>query len=133
MKRIEETWKDIGMKVRPMRRHVYVRTAAYIGKIGKIYLPGGNYSGFYSGLAHQRLVKATVCAVGPRVKGVKPGETIIFQRLFFIKHLSIDDGTFVGWVDEENVIGYAPEDIDLAYIGDMVSVGSQPPVAPLSR
>jgi len=131
MNRVDETWKDIGMKVKPLRRKLYVRTCPYKDKIGLIWLPGGNHSGFYSGMAHQRLVKATVCSVGGEVAEVEPGDTILFTRLFFIKHLSIDDGTFTGWIDEVNMIGYAPEDVDLTYVGEMVAVGSKPHVAPL--
>ena len=133
MNRVEETWKDIGMKVRPMRRKLYVRTHSYKDRIGLIWLPPSNHSSFYSGMAHQRLVKATVCSVGPGVAEAQPGDTILFTRLFFIKHLAIDDGTFTGWIDEVNMIGYAPEDVDLTYIGGAVAVGSHPPVAPTMR
>ena len=130
MNRVDETWKDIGMKVRSLHRKLYVRTYPYKDKIGLIWLPAAQI-GFYKGMAHQRLVKATVCSVGSEVVEAEPGDTILFTRLFFIKHLSIDDGTFTGWIDEVNMIGYAPEDVDLTYIGEMVAVGSDVPVAPL--
>lgn len=110
--RVEETWEMLGQKIRPLRDEVFVRTDT---PPEEIMTPGGillatKWQDFYKGWPHQKLIRATVCSAGPRVKSLKPGDVILFQRLFFARHSRLEDGSICGWIKEPNVIGYVGEE-----------------------
>lgn len=107
-KLVERTWAELGYKVRPLFAKVFIRTEPPPEKIGLIYLPPKEAS-FFGGLGHQRLVTATVLSTGPMAKSVKVGERVVFQRLHFGHIAKMEDKTFVGWVEQEQIAGYPDE------------------------
>ena len=112
MSRVDETWELLGYKVSPLRNEVFVRTDTppeTIRTPGGIYLTT-KWQDFYRGWPHEKLIRATVCSAGSRVKSLKPGDVILFQRLFFSKCERLEDGSICGWIKEPNVLGYVGED-----------------------
>lgn len=108
LKLVAKTWAEIGKTVRPLRRMVFVRSEVFNNKTasGLLYLPG-KVHGFYGGLPHMRTVYGTILAVGPETS-VKVGERVAFTRLFFAVWLPLmEEGAFVGWINENDLIGYA--------------------------
>lgn len=104
----DKTWDELGFRLRPKFAKVFVRTDLPPQRIGLIYLPPKEAS-FYGGLGHQRLVTATVIAVGPLAKSVKVGDRVCFARLHFGHIKQLDDKTYAGWVEQEQIAGF-PED-----------------------
>lgn len=100
--RIEDTWREVGQRARPLRDMVFVRTELLPEYVGAIYVPPA-YRGNYSGLAHTVFMRAIVLATGPSCKVLSPGQRVGFSRLFFARWQECEDGTLVGWVPEENV------------------------------
>lgn len=102
---IAETFKEIGVKgVRALGRTVFLRTEPFEKKSpGGIYFPLSTL-GFYDGPAHLRIVYALVIAAGPKCS-VKVGDRVCFQRMSFARWIPLEDGTFVGWIDEVQMIG----------------------------
>jgi co-chaperonin GroES (HSP10) len=107
---VRATWDELGYQIRPLFAKVFVRTELPPLKTesGLLWLPPKE-AHFFSGLGHQRLVMATVLSVGPGVKSVKVGERVCFQRLHFGHIKQLDDKTFFGWLECEQIAGY-PED-----------------------
>lgn len=105
---IGSSWAELGYKIRPMFAKVFVRTELPPEKIGLLYLPPKEAS-FFGGLGHMRLVTATVLSVGPLARAVKPGDRVVFRRLEFGHIAKLADGTFVGWIEQEQLIGH-PDD-----------------------
>lgn len=104
---VEETWNEIGRRVRPLKRAVFVRTIPPPVKTesGLIWLPP-KVTSFSHGLPHVRVVNAIVLSAGPSCT-VKPGELICFQRLHFARWLPLRESEcFVGWIDESQLVGY---------------------------
>lgn len=102
---VERTWAELGYKVRPLFAKVFVRTELPPEKIGLIFVPPKEAS-FFGGLGHQRLVTATVLSVGPLAKSVVVGDRVVFQRLHFGHIARLDDKTFVGWIEQEQLAGF---------------------------
>lgn len=115
---IEETWEKIGFRMRPMRRLIAVRTHPFASSVGGILIPESLTTMWGGILGNQKIVVATALSVGPDCVEAEPGQILMFLRLFFINHTKLDDGTYVGWVDEQNLIGY-PEnrDAQVAFTG----------------
>ena len=103
-KLIADSWNELGYKIRPLRRVVWVRTQPHEQKIGLIWKPP-KFASFHGELPHQVTTKAIVLSTGPRAT-VKPGEKVCFTRLFFAYWKKMEDGTYVGWVDETQLSGY---------------------------
>jgi co-chaperonin GroES (HSP10) len=107
----EQTLAELGLKeIRPLRRMLFVRTEPFDNKSsGGIYLPG-KLHGFFGGLPHMRNVFGTVVAAGPKCE-VRVGDRIVFQRLHFAHWKPLrEEGAYLGWIDETQVIGYAELD-----------------------
>jgi len=106
------TWKELGIKrVRPLRRMLFVRTEPFENKTasGLLFLPG-RLHGFFGGLPHMRNVFGTVVSAGPDCT-VKIGERIMFVRLHFAHWKPLlEEGAYIGWIDETQVVGYADPD-----------------------
>lgn len=115
--RIEETWKELGRKIRPRKRVVFVRTEVPKERSTKsgIICPQST-TGFYKGYAHQALIKAMVVDSGPDTC-VKPGEWVAFQRLYFAMLWELEDKSLFGWIDQNQIGGYvdADEEMPLPY------------------
>lgn len=110
MDQVTEVFDKLGVRgVRPLRRTLIVRTNPLPQKTesGLIWLPSRSTS-FYGGLPHMVLITALVLAAGPKCT-VKVGETVIFQRLHFTRWVPYTTDTFVGWIDESQLVGY-PQD-----------------------
>ena len=108
---IDRTWQEVGHKIRPLRRLLVVRTLPTEQMVGSLWMPS-SASATYGGLAHQRTLKAVVLAVGPKAT-VKPGELIAFTRLFFGWWKKFDNDCYFGWIDEDQIHGYADPDVHL--------------------
>jgi hypothetical protein len=103
---VEKTWEEVGYRVRPLRWMVFVRTDPIPQKVGSIYLPF-KLQTFYGELPHLQVVTATVLSVGPKALGLQPGDRVAFARLHFARWLDMADGTKVGWIDANQIAGYA--------------------------
>lgn len=107
MEVVEKTWAEVGCKVRPIRRWVMVRTLPVEQKIGSLYVTPKE-SSFYGVLPHMRNVRAIVLSAGDKAF-VKPGEEVVFSRLHFALWKNLEDGCKVGWIDENQLLGYAED------------------------
>ncbi len=107
LERVEETWKEVGCRVKPLRKTIMVRTEPLPTRsAGGVELPP-KLATFYGELPHMQIILATVLSSG-RQAILEAGDRIAFTRLFFARWLKMEDGTMVGWIaNEENVIGYA--------------------------
>lgn len=103
-----KTLAELNLKsIRPLGRMLFVRTEPFENKTpsGLLYLPG-KLHGFFGGLPHMRNVFGTVVAAGPKCS-VKVMERIMFIRLHFAHWKPMmEEGAFLGWIDESQVIGY---------------------------
>ncbi len=106
---VNQTWDEIGRKVRALRYTVFLRTEpVQTQSLGGIHYPAST-TGFYDGLMHMRLVCATVLAVGNEVHELEPGMRVCFQRKYLARWQTLKDGTFVGWIHSEEVTGILEE------------------------
>jgi len=128
MERVEETWKEIGCRVRPLRKTIMVRTEPLPTKsAGGIILPG-KLTTFYGELPHMQIIVATVLSSG-RDAILETGDRIAFTRLFFARWMQLQDRTLIGWIaNEENVLGYAEG--ENTYVPIKPTPGSNPPPPP---
>ena len=123
MERVEDTWKEMGHKLRMLRKGVLVRTDPLPTEVNGVILPPRAAS-FYGELPNVSFVTAVVLSSG-RDATLKPGDRIAFIRLFFARHLEMEDKTLVGWIaNEENVLGYVEGE------RSYVSVSPNTPPAP---
>lgn len=98
---VDECWEKVGLKIRPLKNYVVVRTFKLPEKTaGGIYLPNTD---FYDGMANEKLIRALVLSTANKVRVVKSGDVIVFPRLYFARFEKLDDGTFLGWVEEPNI------------------------------
>lgn len=102
---IEQTWKELGQRLSPVRDLVMVRTEPHEKKIGSLYLPP-KLQHFYGELPHLQMVTATALSVGPQCRSIKVGDRIVFSRLFFGRLFTMKDGTLVGYLREDQVSGH---------------------------
>jgi len=111
---VQRTWDELGEKYRARGYWVWVRTEAHREKIGQIWLPP-RLSSFHGELPHLVNVMATVLSAGSTgaAKEFKPGDRIWFTRLYFGYHKKMEDGTFVGWLDANQISGFAGEEDEL--------------------
>lgn len=101
---VEKTWEEVGTRVRPLRRMVFVRTLPLEEKIGSIWLPA-KLTKFHGELPHMKTINAIVLSAGPKCT-VKTGETVCFTRSFFAWWKKLEDGCMIGWIDESQLSGY---------------------------
>lgn len=107
---VEETWNELGYQVRPLFAKVFVRTEPPSEKFpGSLLFMPPKDAHFFGGLGHQRLVTATVLSTGPMAKSVKVGDRVVFQRLHFGHIAKLEDKTFVGWIEQEQIAGFPDE------------------------
>lgn len=120
---VERTWTEVGYRVRPLHRNVFVRTDPPEQKVGSLWLPPKLQS-FHGDLPHMRIISATVLIAGPKTE-VKPGERICFQRLHFAWLKKLEDGGMFGWIDQVQVLGYPAEDAHISSYPYSKEVASQ--------
>lgn len=102
---IEQTWEDLGYKIRPTRHRVLVRTEPVPALTkGGIIIPD-TYRGLYEGPFHLRLINAYVLRIGEGVNEVKVNERVCFQRKWFIRHRLLGFDQAVGWIKESEIAG----------------------------
>lgn len=107
---VDATWAEIGHKVRPIQNKVYVRTDVPPQKIGMVYMPAEMWGQYGQRLGSKVFVTATVLATGPAVKDAPDiGTKVVFSRLMFGWSYKMADGTHVGWIDANEIIGVAEE------------------------
>ena len=103
------TFTEIGIKgFRPLRDLVIVRTNPMPQKTGSIYLPP-KLQTFYGELPHMQPITGIVLVAGPKAI-VKPGDQVAFMRLYWATWDRLEDGTYVGWIQEPNLIGHVDLD-----------------------
>ena len=110
---VQATWDELGYRIRSVFAKVFVRTELPPQKFpdSLLWLPPKEAS-FFAGLGHQRLVTATVLSCGPLARSVKVGERVCFQRLHFGHIKQLDDRTFVGWIEQEQLAGYPDDTVE---------------------
>ena len=101
---VEATWDEIGCRIRPLRKMVFVRTLPLEEKVGSLYLPV-KMTKFHGELPHMKTIRGVVLAVGPKAT-VKSGEQVCFTRLQFAWWKKLNNGCMVGWIDENQLTGY---------------------------
>lgn len=106
-KRVADTWAELGFKLRPLRKLVFVRTELRPEREGLIWLLPSERTN-YAGLGHTVFMRAVVVGTGPDCKILKVGDRVAFTRLFFAWLFKLQDGTLVGYIDADNI---AAEDL----------------------
>lgn len=113
MDRVQQTWDELGIKVRMIHDWVLVRTEVPPEQTeGGIWYPP-MYRTFYEGPLHLRLVSALVLSNGPHARGVKVGERVCFQRKYFARWKKLADNSMVGWLHEREVTAAMDEGMDI--------------------
>jgi len=117
---IEQTWKDMGFKLRGFGYQTWVRCDRHHRKApsGLLWLPP-KAQGFLGVLPHMVTIEATVIASGPVgvAKQFKPGDRVMFKRLHFgtwCKLAQTDresqfGETHIGFIDANQILGFAPD------------------------
>lgn len=113
---VEETWKELGFKLRANAYYLIVRTKPHIRKTasGLLWLPP-KLQDFHGELPHLVETHAVVLSAGPRgcAAEFQPGETVAFKRLYFGYWYKVgrrEDQEFVGWVDANQVLWKIEDD-----------------------
>lgn len=110
---VEETWAELGQRIRPVGTRLFVRTEKPLERIGSIYLPPDYWNTFGHRLGGQIPVTAVVLDIGNRAKpltDLQVGERVFFFRLPFGWTHKMKDGTFTGWIDIGEILGRPSED-----------------------
>lgn len=114
-KRIQQTWDELGFRVRPLKFKVFVRTEPlFVRDESGLFLPPSRTNLYGDRMAHQVLVRALVCAVGPVARDhwkFEEGQRIVFKRLHFAWLRKMDDGTYFGYIDAAEILG-EPTELD---------------------
>jgi hypothetical protein len=109
--KVRAVWAELGLKtVRMLRRMIMVEVLPFESKTaGGLWLPP-KQAGFYGGFAHQRILRGMVLSAGKDCI-VQEGDVLCFARLFFARWKELEGGRKIGWVDENDVLGWA-EDLE---------------------
>ncbi len=101
--------EELGRQFIPTGRRVIVRTDPPVRVTpGGVFLTGRE-TAFYSGPAHAKILKCTVIAVGEK-SSLRVGDRVCFQRLYFSRIAELRDQTFVGSIDEDQLVGYIEQE-----------------------
>jgi len=128
MERVQQTWDELGHKLRPLRFLTLVRTDPHESILPSGIILPPKLDNFHSGMPHQQIKTGTVVAVGPRTKTVKVGDRVCFQRLHFawLRKLG-SDKTFVGWINNNDIIGFVTNEGQLVQKADDQPAASAAP------
>lgn len=110
---VDATWEELGFTLRPVGERVFVRTDLPRRKIGSLWLPPEMWGMYGKRLGSKETVTATILACGPLVKDaetLQPGEKVCFFRLPFGWTYKLKDGSFVGWIDADEIVGLTTEE-----------------------
>lgn len=111
----EQTWKELGVEIKAIGKRMIVRTEALPEKVGDIYLPAEYSETFGRRLGAKVPITAIVLSKGSRVSAaVEVGDRLLFPRLVFGWTHKMADKTFVGWVEESEVLAHAGEGVEIA-------------------
>lgn len=107
---IEDTWRRLGKKMRGHGYQVVIRTDRPCETTkGGVYLTEQQRS-FYYNMPNvdvpgreAEIKKAVVLSPGHRVTSVKAGDRILIPRGWFARYEKLDDGSYVGWINECNI------------------------------
>jgi hypothetical protein len=86
-----------------------IRTDPMVGSTRGGIILTARESSFYNGPPHQKVIKATVITTNERSE-FKPGDRVCFQRLYFKRIVELRDKTFVGSINETQLIGLIEEE-----------------------
>lgn len=115
---VEQTWKDLGFKVRAMGYQTWVRCDPHNRKTpsGLLWLPP-KHQGFLGKLPHLVTVEATVLSSGPRgvAAQLKPGDRVLFKRLHFGTWAKLPQSdreaqfgeVHIGFIDSNEILGFS--------------------------
>lgn len=102
--RVKQTFEEMGIDgFRPWRDLVFVRTNPMPIKTGSILLPFKATS-FFGQLPNLAAISAVVLAAGPKAT-CKPADGVVFMRTNFAWWMAMEDLTYVGWIQEANLLG----------------------------
>ena len=105
MQVVADTWEELGRRFRPLHKGLFVRTDPMaIRTAGGLFLTGEE-SAFHKGMGHNKVIKATILSVAKDVP-MKEGERVCFQRLHFTWIWRLRDGTYVGIIRDDFLIGH---------------------------
>lgn len=111
----EQTWKELGLEVKAIGKRLIVRTESLPEKLGEIYLPAEYTETFGRRLGAKVPITAVVLSKGSRVSdAISVGDRLLFPRLVFGWTYKMADKTFVGWVEESEVLAQAGEGVEIA-------------------
>lgn len=104
---VEETWEQLGYKIRPIGWKIFVRTMPHQKKVGSLWMPPKLQTFHGEVAAHLRIIRGVVLSAGNRgpAETMKPGEIVEFQRLHF------------GFTDKLFGEGAADDPIGEVYVG----------------
>lgn len=105
---VQETWEELGFRVRARGYYIWVRTLPFPRKIGSIWMPP-KLQQFYGELPHLVTIRALVLSAGNAglAEGIHAGETIFFKRLHFAEYRRVgerEEQQRVGWVNANDVM-----------------------------
>jgi co-chaperonin GroES (HSP10) len=113
--RVDQTWEEVGYKIRPLKYKVFVRTEPlFVRSEGGVFLAPAATELYGNRMAHQVLVRAIIVSVGPVARDhwhFEVGQRIVFKRLHFAWLKKMDDGTYLGYIDAAEIVG-EPTDLD---------------------
>lgn len=105
---VEQTWKQIGYKVRPLNTNtnVFVRTMPPPQKVSSLWLPP-KFAKFHGDLANKVMARGVVIAKPDTVTGIEVGDRVCFPRLFFgfLEKLSSTPEVYYGFVKATHIFG----------------------------
>jgi len=113
--RVDQTWEELGYKIRPLKYKVFVRTEPlFMRSEGGVFLAPNATQLYGNRMAHQVLVRAIVVSAGPVARDwwkFEVGQRIVFKRLHFAWLKKMEDGTYFGYIDAAEILG-EPVELD---------------------
>ena len=102
---VNQTWEEVGYRVRPLRDMLYVRTDPMPEKFenSALYMPH-KYTDFFGQLPSQTTIYGTVVSAGPKATS-KAGDRVAFSRMNYARWLDLKDHTKLGWISEADIYG----------------------------
>jgi hypothetical protein len=124
---VEDTWDEIGHKIKATGFKLWVRTLPHPRKVGRVWLPP-NRGRFYGELPHLKLVFAVVLSVGPHARSqheLQPGTIVGFKRLNFAWWRKLEGANEDEWGSDDQFVGYLQNAEDVELVAEEESVGAE--------
>jgi hypothetical protein len=114
-----DTWKELGFQLKAVGKRMLVRTEVLPQKMGSLYLPSQYSETFGQRLGAKVPITAHVLSKGSRVSdAISVGDRLLFPRLVFGWTHRLADKTYVGWVEEAEVLAHAGDAEIAPFFGD---------------